>query len=310
MKPTIKIIFFGTSEFAVPALETLKNKGYDIVAVITNPDELAGRNRISTPPPVKIAAQKLRLKILQPEKLRNNSEIIETLKKLEPAVGIVAAYGKIIPAEIINLPKYGILNIHPSLLPKYRGASPIQYALLNGDETTGVTIIKIDEQMDHGPIIAAEKLEINDENYKELHDKLAKLGVELLIKILPDYLEGKIEPAPQDHNMATFTKLIKTHDGEIKTNDNSRAAYNKIRALNPEPGAFIVIQNKRLKILEVEMPEQKKTSIAEDLFNLDGRLGLQLKDGQLILKTVQLEGKKPMKGEDFIKGHANLLSGR
>jgi methionyl-tRNA formyltransferase len=281
----IKLIFFGTSAFAVPALEAVKNAGYDIVAVITNPDEPAGRNKTLTPPPVKVSAEKLGLRVLQPETLRNNAELFEELKKLNSDIAIVAAYGKFIPLEMLSLPKTGILNIHPSLLPKYRGPSPIQYALLNGDKTTGVTIIKIDEQMDHGPIIASEKFDITDENYTELHDKLAELGAEMMIKILPEYLASPAMGTVQDESLATFTKLLKTSDGEINSSEPATTSYNKIRSLNPQPGTFIIINGKRLKILEAK-----------------------LEDGKLIFQKVQLEGGKPISWQDFERGHPKLFS--
>ena len=154
-KSSTKIIFFGTSEFTVPALKALMGGGYGIVAVVTNPDEPVGRKKVLTPPPVKVVAEKYGIKILQPKRLLNNPEFAEELKNLKPDVGIVAAYGKIIPAEIINLLRHGILNIHPSLLPKYRGPTPIQTTILNGEKETGVTIIKIDEEADHVPTIAS-----------------------------------------------------------------------------------------------------------------------------------------------------------
>lgn len=287
-KSSIKIIFFGTSEFAVPALETLKSEGYDIVAVVATPDEPTGRKQILTPPPIKTMANRLGLIAMQPEKLKGNPAIVHSLSSLGPNLGIVAAYGKVIPKEIIDLLKFGILNIHPSLLPKYRGSSPIQSALLNGEKTTGVTIMKIDEELDHGPIVAQEKLEIRNEYYPELHDKLAKMGAKLLTKILPDYFERKIKPVPQNHDEATFTKLLKTGDGEIKLNDTAERAYNKIRALNPDPGAYVWLEKNgkkmRLKILAAE---------------LSGR--------RLELKIVQPEGRKPMEAGEFIKGYPKLL---
>jgi methionyl-tRNA formyltransferase len=282
----IKLAFFGTSAFAVPALEAVKNAGYNVVAVITNPDEPAGRNKTLTPPPIKITAGKLGLRVLQPETLRNNTELFEELKKLNADIAIVAAYGKFIPLEMLSLPKNGILNIHPSLLPKYRGPSPIQYALLNGDKTTGVSIIKIDEQMDHGPILTNSKIQIsNDKKFKELHDELAKLGAEILINILPEYLANPEMGTIQDESAATFTKLLKTQDGEITLNEPATTSYNKIRALNPQPGTFMIVNGKRLKILEAE-----------------------LKDGKLVFQKVQLEGGKPINWQDFERGHPKLLS--
>ncbi len=314
-KSSIKIIFFGTSYFAVSALEILVKEGYAIIAVITNPDEPTGRKRILTPPPVKAVAEKYGIKILQPESLRNNLSLVSCLLSLRADVGIVIAYGKIIPSEIINLPKHGMLNIHPSLLPKYRGPSPIQSAILNGEKETGITIMKIDEEIDHGPILKMQNLKIKNQNYKELETELSKLGAELLIEVLPDYLAGKITPQPQNHAEATFTKMIKTEDGRIGEKDTAERAYNKIRALNPEPGTYINIKNGdknfRLKILNAELPaspeNQPKTGI---LFIRDRTLMLGLKDGCIKLTQVQPEGKNPMSGEDFIKGYRHLLSDR
>ena len=296
-KSNVKIIFFGTSDFAVPALEVLVKAGYDVVTVITVPDKPVGRKQILTPPPIKVAAQQLGLDVWQPKNLKiENLNLIENwkLKIGNCDLGIVAAYGKLIPPEIFNLPKHGTLNIHPSLLPKYRGPSPIQTAILNGDTETGVTIMQVDEEMDHGDIVAAISYQLSAiSSYKEAYDKLSELGAELLIKILPDYLDDKIKPQPQDHSKATFTNKFTTEDGEIKPDDTAETAYNKIRALNPEPGTFMWFSAKggsasggkklRLKILAAE-----------------------LEDNRLEFKKVQLEGGRPMSIKEFIAGHPNF----
>lgn len=254
-----KIIFFGTSEFAVPALEALVKEGYSVVAVITAPDKPVGRKQILTPPPVKLAAEKLGLKILQPEKLKGNQKLISLLAyKLAADVGVVASYGKIIPKEILEIPKHGLLNIHPSLLPKYRGPTPIQSALLNGDTETGVTILEVDEQVDHGPILKNGKWKMeNGIKYEELENQLAKLGAELLIKILPDYLKGKIKPKGQDHSKATFTKLLKKSDGEIDWNKSAQEVYDKFRAFHRWPGIWTTWQGKILKITDCKISGDK-----------------------------------------------------
>lgn len=304
-----KIIFFGTADFAVPTLEALVKEGYTVVAIITTPDRLAGRKQILTPPPVKVAAQKLGLKIFQPEKLRDNPDLVEKLKNLNPGIGILAAYGKLIPSEIFNLPRYGILVLHPSLLPKYRGPSPVQTAILNGDKETGITIIKMDEEMDHGDIISSASYRISDNaSFKEINDGIWHLGSNLLIKTLPDYLTGKIKPHPQDHSKATSCKLIKSSDGELKTDNTVELTYNKIRALNPDPGTYFEIEqnNKklRLKIIETQPPNYLVAQpLSKGLFVKDGSLALGLQNGYLILKTVQPEGKKPMSGKDFVRGY-------
>ncbi len=316
-----KIIFFGTSEFAVPALEILAKKGlpaqagYEIIAVITNPDEPAGRKKVLAPPPVKVAAEKYGIKILQPEKLRGNPGLAEELKNLKPDVGVVAAYGKIIPAEIINLPRYSTLNIHPSLLPKYRGPTPIQSTILNGEKETGVTIIKIDEEVDHGDIISKSQISIsNEDNYKILENKLAKLGAELLIKILPDYLAGKIEPRPQDHSQATFTKKFTRDDARIDWNKTAEEIDRQIRALNPEPGTWTTWSGKVLKILEAKIlmsatsgyDRSQMWSVGKVLLE-NGKITVETVRGGIILITVQPEGKKSMSAEDFVRGNDSFI---
>lgn len=315
-KQNIKIIFFGTSDFAVLTLEALVKNGYEIITVVTTPDEPAGRKQILTPPPVKIRAQGLGFRVLQPINLKDPkflNDLYPTPSTLSPDVGVVAAYGKIIPAEIINIPRHDLLNIHPSLLPKYRGPTPIQSAILNGEKETGITIIKIDEEVDHGPIIGSRVQDIgSSEKYEELETKLAKSGAELLIKILPDYLTGKVKLVEQDHGQATFTKKFTIEDGEIKPNDTAEAAYNKIRALNPEPGTYIWINRKnkktRLKVLEAQLLSYLEAEpLSKGLCEKNGFLALGLKNGSLLLKLVQPEGKKPMKGEDFARGNRDFI---
>ena len=286
-KSSNKIVFFGSFEFAVSVLETLVGAGYNIAAVLTNPDKPAGRNQIPSSPPVKLAAQKLNLPVLQPDSLKDLN-MVKGLSTVGPDIGIVAAYGKIIPPEIFNLPRHGILVIHPSLLPKYRGPSPVQTAILNGDLNTGVTIMKIDNELDHGDIVAAADYKLSLATFsQEAHAALFKLGAELLIKTLPDYLADKIKPKPQDHSLATFTRKFKAEDGEIKQTDTSETAYRKILAFNPEPGAYVWLENKgkklRLKILDASFA-----------------------DGKLELKVVQLEGGKAMIAKEFSSGHSNF----
>ena len=291
-KNKTKVIFFGTADFAVPALEALKKEGYDIVAVVTTPDKPKGRKQILTPPSIKLAAQKLGLNVLQPPSLKNPDflKLLTThYSLLTTDVGVVAAYGKLIPPEIFNLPKHGIVVVHPSLLPKYRGPSPIQTAILNGEKTTGVTIMKIDEELDHGPTISSESYKISDTDlFPTINNEIWQLSTRLLIKTLPDYLSGKIKPQPQDHTQATFTKKFTTEDGEIKPNDTPEQTHNKIRALNPEPGVFIWFEKNgkkmRLKILEAE-----------------------LAGNRLEFKKVQLEGGRPMSIKEFLAGHPNFV---
>ncbi len=213
----MKFVFFGTPEFAAVILEKLIAADYIPAAIVCNPNEPVGRKKILTPPPVKrlIENNKLSIEIFQPATKSELLAISDKLLAIKPNLMVIAAYGKIIPKEILNIPHRGTLNIHPSLLPKYRGASPIQYAILNGDKEIGITIMGVDEKMDHGPILANSKLLIDSDTYESLSQRMAKLGAELLIKTIPDYISGKIKPIKQDHSKATYTKIIKKEDGKI-----------------------------------------------------------------------------------------------
>ncbi len=272
MKNNLKIIFLGTPEFATIILEKLIKAELMLEAVICNPDKPTGRKQIITPPPVKVLAQKHGLAVYQP---KDKSELLEIIKKLQPDLAIVAAFGMIFPKEVLDIPQHGFINVHPSLLPKYRGPTPIQSAILNGDEKTGVTLYLIDEKVDHGAMIANSELRMQNVewNYETLSKKLAELGAELLIKTLPDFLAGKITPLPQEESQAIYTKKFKTEEAHVDLEkDNPIEVERKIRALNPEPGTWTMKDGKRMKILEAELTAENKIK----------------------LKKIQFEGKKPM----------------
>ena len=284
----MKYIFFGTPRFAAIVLERLVNFGLIPEAVVCNPDEPVGRKKILTAPPVKILAEKHGIKVFQPEKL---SEIKNELIKIGADVFVVAAYNKIISEEIINIPELKTIGVHPSLLPKYRGPSPIQTAILNGDKKTGVDLFLVDKEIDHGQILASVKCEISEkDNYETMEAKLAGLGAELLIENLPKYFSEKLKAAAQDHSKATLTKKFSTEDGKVDLEkDPVETVFNKIKALNPDPGVFTFVKTnppaggrreKRVKLLEAN-----------------------LKNGKLELLKVQPEGKKPMSYQDFLRGN-------
>lgn len=292
-----KIIFFGSFDFAMFTMEKLLTlNNYEIVAIVTNPDKPIGRKKIIGMSPVKAKALAFGLKIFQPEKLKGNQDFFHKLRDLNPDLGMAVGYSKILPQEVLDIPRLGILNIHPSLLSKYRGPSPVQTAILNGETKTGVTIMKVDAEVDHGPLLGQKELEIKPEDTTvTLFQKLFQLGTDLLLKVLPDYISGKLIPSEQKHDQATFTKMIKAEDGEIKTTDTIQKALNKIRALNPEPGTFTILSNgKRLKIIEA-------TSIKDSTKPI-----LKLKDGLIELVKVQPEGGKPMTGLDWQRGQKNI----
>jgi len=274
----VKIIFFGTPDYVIPILEGL-NKHYKLVGVVTQPPKLVGRKQLKTFSAVDNWAHKRKIKVI--------TDLREKLP--EANLGIVASYGRIIPQEVINHFKNGILNIHPSLLPKYRGASPIQSQIIDGVAETGVTVIKMDSKMDHGPIVSSLWGVITPEDTNEtLRNKLFHESVEFLIELIPNYLTGKIKLKPQDEAGATFTKIIDRDDGRVDLKkDDPIQIERKFRALNPWPGIFTQVningKNLRLKIL-----------------------GLHLEDGKMVLDKVQLEGKKAVSFEEFKRGYPQI----
>ncbi|PIY97110.1 MAG: methionyl-tRNA formyltransferase [Candidatus Kerfeldbacteria bacterium CG_4_10_14_0_8_um_filter_42_10] len=304
-------VFFGTPYFAVPVLESIIKLPYlDLKAVVTQPDKPAGRKQELAPPPVKTVALDNDVSVLQLEKIKGE-EFEREFKKLNPDVAIIVAYGRIIPQNLLDIPQYGFLNIHASLLPKYRGASPIQYAILEGEKETGVTLMKIDQGLDTGPIISQKQIDIAPgDNFETLHNKLAKLGAVLLEESLPDYLGSKIPPASQNEFHATGTKIIEKEDGRIDWNKSAKRIERQIRAFAPWPGAYCWYNNKRLKIIEA--------ALAESVINLEpGKVGSRDKSvlvgcgkGNLKLKIIQLEGKKPQPISEFIKGYPEFCKAR
>jgi len=317
--PSVKIIFWGTSEFAIPSLETLIEHGYRIAAVVTNPDALSGRKRILTPPPVKKQTVKSArpIEILQPEDL---TVIRRTLLAINPDLYIVAAYGKILPKAILDIPKYGALNIHPSLLPRWRGPAPIQYTILNGDAETGVTIIKMDEEMDHGPILAQRELGISKlqiTNYKpmytELHNNLANLGAELLIDVLPKWIRGEIAPVPQDESKATYSKILTKANGRINWTKPAEEIERMIRAFNPWPGAWTLLPVeyalKRIKIEESQVvPEEPPDGIPGLIWqNERGLLLVKTGRASLRIRRLTMEGKQALTEREFLHGSQHII---
>lgn len=306
----IKIIFFGTSDFAIPALRALVEYGYDIAAVVTNPDEPAGRGEKIASPPVKIFAEQLGIFVFQPEKLEMEkwkSEIPEA------DIFIIAAYGKIIPKNILEIPKFGTLNIHPSLLPRWRGPSPIQYAILNGDEKTGVIIMLVDEKMDHGPILAKQELAIGKICYQELHDTLSRLGADLLVDTLPKWLRGEITPVPQDDIKTTYSKMIKKNDARIDWKKSAREIERIIRALNPKPGTWTIWPHRdalyRIRIEEGEETDDETPYGAPGYVWRDSGHVLLVKTGKgsIAIHSLTLEGKKITDSASFIHGYPDIV---
>ena len=280
----MKLIFFGTSDFSKPVFEILKKEG------------------------VKPRGGHAPLRGYSPT-FWNLDNSLQDFKNLKPDLCVVAAYGRIIPKEYLEIPKYGFLNIHPSLLPKYRGPSPIQTAILNGDKETGVTIILMDEKVDHGPILKNQKSKIKNTKYKQLERELSKLGAELLIEILPKWVAKELKPVEQNHSEATFTKKFSWPDGKIDWSKTAEEIDRQIRALNPEPGVWTKWENKFLKILEAEPIESNLTMSNEkpgQVRLIENEVIVVCGRGVLILKQVQLEGRKIVPARDFVLGHQSF----
>jgi methionyl-tRNA formyltransferase len=304
----IKIVFMGTPEFAVPVLKKLADV-FNVVGVITQPDRPAGRDVASRAPAVKTAAQKLGCPVFQPEKLKDNKEILTDLKRLAPDVIAVAAYGKILPKEIINFPAHGCLNVHPSLLPSYRGASPIQTALLNGEKETGVSIILMDLGLDTGDILAQEKTQILPyENAGALHDRLAQIGADLLVSVIPEYLNDNVILKIQDETKATFCRIITKDEGKISWLNSAQMISNKIRAFTPWPEAFCLFGDKRLIISKAHVtPEEIDERAIGEVFVRGDEVCVKTGRDYLILDEVQLAGKNKMPAKAFMNGRKDFI---
>lgn len=311
----MKIIFAGTPDFAVPALERLIDSPHEVAAVICQPDRPAGRGRKVVPGPVKTAAVKHGIPVLQPEKLKN-PPFAEELRPFSPDLIVVAAYGKILPREILDLPRIGCINIHASLLPKYRGAAPINRAIMNGERETGVTLMKMEETLDTGDILLTEKIKIlDDDDALSLSNMISVIGAALLIRLLDDVEKtGKLEGEKQDDSRATYAPRIKKEDCLLDWNQGMDRVLCKIRGLAPEPGAFTRLGDKTFKILRAE-PFFAERELQIDLLKkkifrpgsvvqLIKRRGplVRTKDGLIILTRVQPPGKRAMSGVDFING--------
>jgi len=309
----IKIIFFGTPEFSVPAFKFLIENDYRIIAAVTAPDKPVGRKQMLVSPPIKILAQQNNTPVFQPSSLKKDTEFLQKFKELKPDLCVIVAYGKIIPKDYLNLPKYGFVNIHPSLLPKYRGPSPIQSAILNGETETGVSIMLADEEVDHGPILNSNKQQAtSNKSYKEIAKELAELGAKLLIETLPGYIGGAIKPKPQNHSEATFTKMFSREDGKISWPQTAEQIYNQIRALNPEPGTWTTWNGRILNIIETELA-RKGNHCTDDLPPgkikiVDNQIAVKTSKCYLVIKSLQLEGGKEMDAKSFLRGHSDFAS--
>lgn len=311
----MNIVFMGTPDFAKENLEAIYKDGHNIVGVVTNPDRPKGRGMKLLPSEVKEFALEKGLKIYQPLKIKNNTEFIEEMKKLNPDVICVVAYGTILPKTILEIPKYGCINVHASLLPKYRGAAPIQWAVLNGDKTTGVTTMYMDKGMDTGDVILKEEVEIGeDETTGELWDRLAKLGGELLVKTIKQIEQGTAPREKQGENFTIapmLSKEIAKIDWETKTAQDIK---NLVRGLNPIMGAYTYLAGKKIKFWKVDLAKEEEILLEGSIDSMkngtvivsDQRDGLFIKTKEGILRVIEIQGEnaKRMSIQDFLRGNA------
>jgi methionyl-tRNA formyltransferase len=306
----LKVIFMGTPEFAcAPLYALISDPDIDVRAVVTAEDKPVGRDQKLTPPPVKVMAIKNDLTVLQPAKIADNADFISLVKKLRPDFIVVVAFGKILKKDLLEIPKYGCVNLHGSLLPKYRGASPVEEALLNGDEETGVSFIKMTEKLDAGDILLIQRLKIDPkDNALILREKLSILGARLLPFLLKDIVEGIITPIPQDEKKVSRCRKIKKEDGLIDlASMSAQEIVNRIRAYMPWPQCHILLNGKRFKILEATLEESANAPAPGKIIVTDDRLLMGTKNGILLPNKVQMEGKSPMDVQDFLRGNSNLF---
>lgn len=308
MRSERRVVFLGTGDFAVPALEALVRDGYQVRAVYTQPDRPAGRGRTSRLSAVKRAAERLGLPVQQPETLRG-AEAIGALRALEPDVLVLAAYGLLLPRGFLAVPPRGGLNIHPSLLPRHRGPSPVTGALLEGDEETGVTIFLMDAGMDTGPILARRSTGVHPgETAGALTERLAQIGAELVREVLPRWLTGEVEPVPQREEAASYSRLLKKEDGELDWRRPAVVLERQVRAFQPWPGSHTRWRGRLLKVLEATQVSRDAVARSPgEVFVRDGQLAVATGEGALLLKRLQLEGKRAMTSEELLRGYRDLV---
>jgi len=295
----------GTPQFAVPALETLAEAGHEIAGVVTRIDKPAGRGRSMAAPPVKTAAEKRGLPVLQPRRVRE-PEFIEQLRKLAPEAIVVAAYGQILPKDILTLPKRGCINIHASLLPAYRGAAPINWAIIRGETAAGITIMQMDEGMDTGAILLQDSIPIDPEDTAgTLTEKMSRLGGGLITKALPLIESGALKPLSQDGSKATMAPILKKEDGLIDWDLPAVEIHNRVRGMSPWPGAYTFLDGKLIKILASE-PRSGAGKPGELQSPDKNTLTVGAGSGLLAVVAIQPEGKKPMTAAEFLRGHRDI----
>lgn len=295
----MNVVFMGTPDFAVPSLENIA-KVHNVQAVFTQPDKPVGRKMVLTPPDVKVCAEKLGIPVYQPVKLKD-SDSYEIIKELNPDVIVVVAYGQILPENILNIPKYGCINVHGSLLPKYRGAAPIQWSVLNGDKVTGVTTMYMEKGLDTGDILETKEYEIGiNDTAGEVFDTLAEMGGKLILDTLEKAEKGQLHPIKQDNSKSSYAKMLDKSMCNIDFSKTNLQVHNQVRGLSPWPVASTKLNGKVLKIFETRLAEGKGKP--GEILNTNP-LTIACGEGAVVVNTVQLQGKKKMDSKAFLQGH-------
>jgi methionyl-tRNA formyltransferase len=300
---SIRIVFMGSPDFALSSLSALNNaQMYQVVGVVTQPDRASGRGRELKSPPVKALALELNIPVLQPEKLRA-PESMTQLQEWHPDLIVVAAFGQILKQDVLNLPRYGCINVHASLLPRWRGAAPINAAILAGDDETGVTIMQMDAGLDTGPMLARKTIRIRrDDSAGSVLQALSKLGADLLIETLPEYFSGNITPVPQPAEGATYAPMLKKEDGLLDFTHPAVELERRVRAMNPWPSAWFEWNGNLLKVLRASAVSGEKGLVSGIRFTIEGKPAVQSAEGVLVLDEVQPAGRKIMSGKSFLAG--------
>lgn len=300
----MRIVYMGTPDFAVPALEALAKSGHDVVAVVTQPDKARDRGKKVQFTPVKAKALEYDIPVLQPEKVKHNEEFYRTLVELKPDLIVVAAYGKILPVSVLELPKYGCVNIHASLLPKYRGAAPIHRAIINGDPVTGVTLMYMAEGMDTGDMIVKAETKIGTKTVEEMHEELAELGARLLMDTLPQLLDGTAPRQAQEESLATYAPMVFKQDGVLDFAKSAEQLCCLVRGMNSWPGASTTYRGQVVKVWEAQPLPQETGKAPGTVLSVD-KTGLKVACGEGVINITKLQfpGKRAMAVSDYIKGN-------
>ena len=305
-----KIVFMGTPDFSVPVLSRIIDEGYDVIAVVTQPDRPVGRKRVLTPPPVKAEAIRRGIPVYQPEKIREKEELDKILA-LNPDLVVTAAFGQILPNELLEAPKYGCINVHASLLPELRGGAPIHYSILQGKAKTGITIMYMAEKLDAGDILTQKEVIIEEEdNVGTLHDKLSKTGSDLLAETLPKLLRGELSPIKQEEDKATFAPNIKRSDEKIDWFKNGETIYNHVRGLNPWPVAYTLLNGAVLKVWQAKKKAVHHKDAVPGTIIETGDDGITVATGNdtsILITELQPAGKKKMAAKDYLRGAGSFI---